>query len=115
MSTSYHILKQISTNQFIWWWPISGVGEYCTNEAEAQAEFYKFCKEEPQDGYQLACYPAVIQDGKVIGSFIFECFIISQFERNNWTKTSVKTQTKKLKSVNINLFCFFNCILFVFL
>lgn len=64
---SYHITKDFGGGVYLFWWPISGFNQFCTDEAEAQAEFERITKEDVECGYRLVRYKAVVQYGDVCG------------------------------------------------
>lgn len=60
---SYHITKAFGEgadeSSYLFWWPISGFGQYCTNEAVGLREFDKCVQEDPEGKYKLVRYLAV--------------------------------------------------------
>jgi hypothetical protein len=67
---SYHILYNMNMpNNLMFWWPMSSIGEYCTNENDAIKQFDKEIRENPTGVYQLVKYKAIREHyiGRVIG------------------------------------------------
>lgn len=56
---SYHVLKDFGGGTYLWWWPISGMNQYCTVETEARLEYERITKADVEGGYRLVRYPAV--------------------------------------------------------
>ena len=55
---SYHITKKIG-NSYVFWWPASGFGQYCTKQKYAQIELNRLIFEHPGESYRLISRPAV--------------------------------------------------------
>ena len=56
---SYHVKKDFGNNEFLYWWPSSGFGKYCTDEKEARFMFEKISNDEPDSSLQLVKFPCV--------------------------------------------------------
>jgi hypothetical protein len=53
------VMKDFGGGTYLWWWPISGMNQYCTVETEARVEFERITKDDVDGGYKLVRYPAV--------------------------------------------------------
>lgn len=58
MTESYHILKGLG-EIYIFHWPVSGFGQYCTDIETAKMEFESTIIEDPLNSYKLISYPTV--------------------------------------------------------
>ena len=64
---SYHITKDLGGSQ-LFWWPISGFGQFCTVERDAMNAYENEIKKDPSGSFELVRFPAVTRfRWKVIG------------------------------------------------
>lgn len=87
---SYHITKVMSERE-VFWWPLSGFNQYCTDKSYALNVIKKYIKNDPDNKYKLYEFKAVTDgyyyrtvvgienEGKLI-------FSSSECHKNNYLK-----------------------------